>query len=172
MSALDTLANFVPPDTIRAALRQQPEYVANRDRVAAVVHEGFAYYDTYKAFQPVIFGGACIGAAISAMALYKRRKVAAEAKILYSGSFLLCAAIAWFTRPDFLKGGSSVPSDAPAGTPKTKDSSLVSWVDDKVEALKGQDPNFADATIQRLVNMPGIATQFKKMNPVIRAVIV
>jgi uncharacterized membrane protein len=172
MSALDTLTSYVPPDTVRSALRQQPEYVINRNRAAAVVQTGFSYYDTYKKFQPAIFGGACVGAILSALALYKRRKIAPEAKILYTSSCLVCTAVAWFTRPDALRAGSGVPADAPAGTEKSTDSNLVTWVDQKVEQLSAENPNFADVTIKRLVSMPGIATQFKKMNPVIRAVIV
>lgn len=170
MSALDTVANFVSPDTMRAVLRQTPEYVINRNRAGAILHDGFAAYDTYQAMKPALFIGSLVGAATSGWAFEKRGRKPrnTEAMVMYGAVFALCTTIAWFTRPT----GDAVPEDAPPNTPPSQEGATINWLDRRVSALSDNDPGFADAAFSRLVQMPGINTTFQKMNPLIQAVVV
>lgn len=169
MSALDTLSRAVSPDTVRVALRQSPEYVANRNRVGALLHDGLSAMDTYQQWKPALFIGSLISMAGSGYAFAKRKNP--EARVLYGSLFALSAAIAWFTKPSL--GGAAAPADASpeevAAAPK--DAATVGWIDSRVSKLSADDPNFADAAFARLVQMPGISEQFQRMNPVIQAAV-
>ncbi len=170
MSALSTLSQFVSPTDVRNALRTNSAYTVNRDRAAALAQKGLDAYDAYQSAKPFLFWGSIAGLLASGYMFEKRgrRTKNKEAMLLYGGVFTVCAATAWFTRP----GGETVPADAPKGTPASGDGALIGWVDGTVKKLKASDPDFADRTFGRLVNMPGINTQFKKMDPLIQAVVV
>lgn len=167
MSALDTLSRVVSPDSVRVALRQSPEYVVNRKRAGALLHDGFSAMDTYKSLKPALFLGSLLGMAGSGYGFAKRKNP--EARVLYGGLFALCAAMAWFTRP-----GGTPPTDASpeevAADPGA--ASTVGWIDQRVAALQEANPNFDDEAFNRLVQMPGIKTQFQQMNPIIQAAVI
>lgn len=175
MSALDTIARIVSPDDIRATLRSTPAYEINRDRAAVVVHDGLAAYDTYVQLQPYLFWGSLLGLAASAWAFEKkgRRPDNREAMLMYGGAFALCAATAWFTRP---RGAPVIADNAPRTAPEEaapeQEGALIGWLDNRAQELKAEDPAFADRALQRLVNMPGVRTQFQKMNPLLQAAVV
>ena len=177
MSALDTLSSVISPDSMRAALRQSPEYVTNRNRVGAILHDGFSAMDTYEQWKPALFIGSLIGMAGSGYAFEKRgrRPKNAEAMVLYGGIFLACAATAFITRPKSAAAkAAAAPADAsPADVAASPgDAGAVGWIDRRVETLSAEDPNFADVAFGRLVQMPGINTQFQHMNPLIQAAVV
>jgi hypothetical protein len=170
MSALDTVSRFVNPGDVRIALRTAPEYVQNRDRIGAVVHDGLAAYDTYCKLKPYLFWGSLLGAAASAYYFNARGRKPdnREAMVLYGVSFAACVGTAWFTRPG------KTPTDAsgaPIPAEEQEDGALVQWMDTRVEELKGEDPEFADASIRRLVSMPGIKAPFQRMSPLIQAAV-
>lgn len=169
MSALDTVARFVNPGDVRIALRTSPEYVQNRDRVGAIVHDGLAAYDTYCKLRPYLFWGSLLGAAASAYYFNARGRKPdnREAMILYGLGFATCAGTAWFTRPK------AAPVNQTPGTPDAapQDGALVQWMDGRVEELKSGDPEFADTSIRRLIGMPGINEPFKRMSPLIQAAV-
>jgi hypothetical protein len=173
MSALDTLSNLISPDTVRVALRQSPEYVANRNRVGAMLHDGLAAMDVYQQWKPAIFIASLIGAAASGYAFEKRgrRPKNLEAMVMYGALFAVCSTAAWITRPSL--GGAAVPADAsPADVAADpQGAATVGWIDRRVAALSAEDPNFADEAFARLVQMPGISGQFQKLNPVIQAAV-
>lgn len=171
MSALDTISRFVGPNDMRNILRNTPAYVKNRDRAAAVIQKGLDAYDSYQKAKPYLFWGSLAGAIASAYCFEKRgrRPDNREAMLLYGGSFALCAVTAFITRP----GGKSVPADA---TPEEiaaaeGDSALIGWVDQQAEQMRQSNPNFADEVFGRLVEMPGVKTQFRSMNPLIQAAV-
>lgn len=171
MSALDTVARFVSPSDMRTILRSTPSYVTNRDRAGALVHDGLAAYDGYLKAKPYLFWGSLIGAAASGYYFNARGRKPdnREAMILYGVSFAVCAATAWFTRPI---GAKALPADAAPGEVPTEEGALITWVDGRVEKLKAADPQFTDKVLTRLVNMPGIKTQFQNLNPLIQAAVV
>lgn len=172
MSALDTAASIVPPDQVRAILRQSPEYVKNRNRVGAILADGLGVYNAYIAAKPALFVGSLVGAAASGYAfeMRGRRKKNTDAMILYGGLFALCAAVAFITRP--VSAEASVPEDAPPGTPPSPQGATVNWLDRRVAAKVAEDPNFADQAFLELVQMPGIDTEFQRLNPLIQAAVV
>ena len=180
MSAIDTLSQFVPPDSMRVALRSTPAYVINRNRAAAVLAKGLDAYDAYQTAKPFLFWGSLLGAALSGWAfeMRGRRPKNKEAMVLYGSTFALCAVTAIVTRPKLPEfPADTSPSDAAAinsgvATPQVKkDGALIGWVDNAVAAQQANDPNFADAVFSRLVAMPGISTQFQAMNPTMQAIV-
>ena len=173
MSALDTVSRFVNPGDVRIALRTAPEYVQNRDRIGAVVHAGLAAYDTYCKLKPYLFWGSLLGAAASAYYFNARGRKPdnREAMILYGIGFVACAGTAWVTRPSLSKPTVDA-SGAPIPAEEQEDGALVQWMDTRVEELKGeQGVEFADESIRRLVNMPGIKAPFQRMSPLIQAAV-
>jgi hypothetical protein len=168
MSALDLLSSAGGSAGIRATLRQSSAYVINRNRVGALLHDGFAAMDTYESMKPALFIGSLIGLAGSSYGLVKRS--GAEAKALYGILFALSAVTAFITRPK----GDQTPADAsPADAEASpQDAATVGWIDGRVQALVEEDPEFADAAFQRLVQMPGINTQFQQLPVAIQAAVV
>jgi len=171
MSALDTLSRVVSPDTVRVALRQSPEYVANRNRVGALLHDGLAAMDVYQQWKPAIFIASLIGAAASGYAFEKRgrRPKNVEAMLMYGSLFAVCSATAWITRPSSTPPPSDASPEDVAADPQG--AATVGWIDKRVAALSADDPNFADEAFARLVQMPGISDQYQKLNPVIQAAV-
>ena len=169
MSAFDSLLSSSAGSAgVRASLRQSPAYVINRNRVGALLHDGFSAMDTYESLKPALFIGSLLGMAGSGYGLVKRK--GAEAKALYGVLFAISAITAFVTRPT----GETVPADAsPADAAAApQDAATVGWIDRRVAALEAQDPNFADAAFQRLVQMPGINTQFQQLPAAIQAAVV
>jgi|SRR5690606_33086442 len=160
MSALD----FVRPQDVRRLLRQQPEYVVNRDRAGALLHDGFATYDAYVKAKPFIFTGSLIGMAGSAYMWNKRKKHGSEAITAWGVAFLGFAATAWMTRPG---GGSTDVS-----TPAAPGTGFIGYVDKRVAKLSAQDPSFADKAFDRLVSNPSVQPQWAALHPVIQATVV
>jgi hypothetical protein len=171
MSALDIAARIVRPDDLRAVLRNTPSYNRNRDRVGTLLAEGFAAYDQYQKAKPYIFWGSLAGAALSAYYFQTRgrRHDNREAMVLYGASLAACAAAAWVTRPT---PPTELPDDAPPGAQPSQDGALVAWVDERAAARRAQDPRFVDASINRLLSMPGVQQSFQDLHPLVRATVV
>ncbi len=159
------LSEFVSPATLRTTLRSNTAYLVNRDRAAAVVHDGLAYYEKYEKARPYIFWGSLIGFAASSFALYKRRKKGAEAWVVYGTSAAACATAAWFTRPRG-EEAAAVP-----GAPAVPGAGVIGYLDRRVAALSQEDRNFADTAFTKLVNFPGIKPQWDNADPLIKAAI-
>ena len=156
----------IAPDTLRSFLRAQPAYVDNRERAAVVLDKGFKAYDVYVAYKTPIFIASVLGAIGSATMLTKRRGHGSEAVTLWTLSFVTCATAAWFTRPGTVE---AAPANL-TGTDKT-DFGVVATIDKQREALRSQNPAFADDVFNRLANMPGIREPLAE-NPLVRAAVV
>jgi hypothetical protein len=168
MSVFDSLLSSSAGSAgVRASLRQSPAYVINRNRVGALLHDGFSAMDTYESIKPALFIGSLLGMAGSGYGLVKRK--GAEAKALYGILFALSAVTAFVTRPGGSSPADATPEDVEAAP---QDAATVGWIDRRVAALEAQDPNFADAAFQRLVQMPGIKTQFVQLPAAIQAAVV
>ena len=141
---------------LRSYLRSQPAYVSNRERAAVLIKEGLGYYEIWTTIKPALFVGGLVGIAVSGAALYRRRKSAKEAMVLYTVSFLVSAGVAWVSKPG-----------AAAATGQT---GVVAERDEKRAALTASDPNWADETYQELYQLPGIEQELDA-NPVIKAVV-
>jgi len=148
----------LPPRQVCSFLANEPLYQAQRDRVAALAHEGFDYWDRYQAMRPYLFAGGLLTAAASGWMWYRRgfRHVRkgnsriAEAHALYPTFLLAGLGVAWVTRPDAL-----FPSAEPSPT-DTKGPGFMGWLDNKVRERRAEDPNFADKVFRRLVAAPGV----------------
>lgn len=148
---------------MRAALNSTPAYKDNRERVAVVIRQGLAAYDAYAKAQPWIFGGSLVGAAVCTAGLWKR--TGAEARTLYGSGLAACLVIAWFTRPGQLPA-------APPGTKPEEAASagVVAYIDRKRADYRREDPAWADRTMARVADLPGVREQVAAA-PILRAVL-
>lgn len=160
-----SFSSLLDPNMVRSTLRANTSYLVNRNRAAAVVHDGLAYYEKYEKARPYIFWGSLLGLAASSFALYKRRKKGPEAWAVYGATAVVCAGAAWVTRPV----GESVP--AAPGAPAASTGGVLGYIDRRVAALTLEDPRFADTTFKQLVAMPGIKTQWEQADPLVKAAI-
>jgi hypothetical protein len=152
--------------TAAGTLAAYPGYTQNRARLAAVTHLGYQGVDFYNQFQPVLFILGCVGTAVGAAALHKRHKAAGEAIALYGISTVVSAAVAWFTRPQFLR-----PTPAPVPESAQTDPGVLgntlAWADGRVDSLSHSDPGWESRTLARLLADLGMGT----MDPATRALI-
>lgn len=161
MSWLDEV---IRPSTVCQFLSNEELYQRQRDRVAAVVHEGFAYYDKYQKARPYLFyGGAALSVGSAFMWYWrgvrkgKRGHRIAEAHALYPLLMGLGIASMWAGRPE--TPGKPRPTDrvvGPDGQP-TESGGFVGWVDQRVADLRKEDPQFANGVFDRLTeSVPGV----------------
>jgi hypothetical protein len=170
MDALSLLTSAISPDEVRGALQGIPAYEANRNRLAAVVHDGLAAYDTYQQLKPAIFAAALLGLAYTGWKFETRgrRPKNTEAMWLWGTAAAGCAATAYMTNPF---AAAPVVTDPTTGA-QTQTNGLVGYLDSRAATLAAEDPSFADHAFQELVAMPGIAESFQALPPVIQAVVV
>lgn len=161
------IASFIPPGTVRTLVRSNEYYSTNRDRAGAMLHDGFAMWDTYVEIRPGLFILSLLGMAGSAWVGYNRRHTGWESKALYTSSFIASAIVAWITRPGAL-GGAASASEAE----QAAGGGMVGYLDDRVSELKMQDPFFADKAFERLVQSPGIKPTWDRTDPAIQAFVV
>jgi len=158
------LRTALPPKTVCSYLEGSELYQQQRDRVAALAHKGFALWDQYQAARPYLFAGSLMLTAASSAAWYYRgvRRVKkgnsriAEAHVVYPALALTGLAVAYITRPDWL-----LPAAAPRAT-ATEGDGFIGWLDEKVNALRAEDPHFANKVAQRLITMPSVAPVWKQ----------
>jgi hypothetical protein len=141
---------------LRSYLRSQPAYMSNRERAAVLIKEGLGYYEIWTTAKPILFVGGLVGMAVSGAALYRRRKSAKEAMVLYAVSFLISAGVAWVSKPG-----------AAAATGQT---GVVAELDEKRAELSKEDPGWADAVYQDLYQQPGIQPELDA-NPLVKAIV-
>ena len=132
----------------------QPIVQEKRAQAAAVVDAYYQAKDTYTTVKPWLFIAGVVGAAASAAAVTKRRKVG-EAWALYTTTGVLSAALAWFARPAALR---SAPAPALAGP---------SWAATRAARLTATRPGWEAAAWDRLAHDFGTGT----LNPVMQVVI-
>lgn len=161
------IASFIPPNTVRTLVRGNEYYSTNRDRAGALLHDGFAVWDKYVEIRPALFVLSLMGMGASAWVGYNRRHTGWESKALYSSSFIASAVLAWITRPGAL-GGAATASEAE----QAAGGGMVGYLDDRVSALRSEDPLFADKAFQRLVQSPGIKPTWDRTDPAIQAFVV
>ncbi|NEN87922.1 MAG: hypothetical protein F6K48_02970 [Okeania sp. SIO3H1] len=146
------LNKVIPPDTVCKVLSTEERYQKQRDRVAAITHEGFTYYDRFQAARPYLFYGGISLSAVAAFMWYWRgiRKGArvAEAHAVYPTLMAVGAASAFIGRP---------ASDAKPRPTDPGQNGFITWVDDRVKTLRSEDPYFADAVFERVQDaIPGV----------------
>lgn len=145
------MSEVLRPSTVCGFLRTEPLYQQQRDRLGALLHEGFAYYDKYQKARPyMLYGGAGL-AAVGAFMWYwrgirkgKRGFRVTEAHAIYPAMVAAGAGLMWLGKPD--NPNKPRPTDSAAG------GGFPAWLDTKVDALRKQDPRFADKQIQRAIN--------------------
>ena len=145
-----------------------PAVQTNRARAAAVVEMGYEGVDFVQEYKPALFLISVLGAIASGYALKRRYKVP-EGAGLYSVTGLASVAMAWITRPDFLKPAAVVStaapdSNAPAGSVT---SSALKWTDARVAKLTAKDPGWEGRTLVRLWNDIGQGT----MDPAVQVIL-
>jgi hypothetical protein len=145
-----------------------PAVQTNRARAAAVVELGYEGVDFIQEYKPALFLISILTAIASGYALKRRYKVP-EAAGLYSTTGLASVAMAWITRPDFMKPAAVVDtpapdSNAPAGSVT---SSALKWADARVAKLTAKDPGWEGRTLARLYNDIGPGT----MDPAVQVIL-
>lgn len=156
MSWLDKLAQ---PEDIRRLRSGIPYYEENRERVGVLIHKGFTYYDKYEKNKPYIFWSSITLAGISGFLWWNRRKMHAEAHVLYPATFLASSVTAYITRPIMKEKvpPGTLPPPAPGAPPPTpQESEFMRWIEQERQRLKTEDPDFADKAFDRLVKTPPI----------------
>lgn len=143
---VDILATFASAAT-KGAL-QNPVVAQNRDRIGAVLTDGYWMRDTIVANKAPLFVVGLIGAGLSGYAMYKRRT--GEGYVLYAITGLLSAGLAWAARPWIKSPPAGAPPTPAAAGQST--SALVSYLDRRVNALRGRDPQFAGRSLSRLLH--------------------
>jgi hypothetical protein len=146
---------------LSSSVGSTPAVQQTRARLGVVAHDGYAALDTYRAWQPVIFGASLVGLAVSVYALVKRKQVG-EALVLYSATAVASAATAWVTRP-----WSSAASAAVASDPNASSGGVMAMLDARAAALAAQDPQFAAKSLGRLLTDVGA----DKISPAIRSLL-
>jgi hypothetical protein len=143
----------------------KPVVQVNRARTAALAHQGYQYMDTLESWRPAIFAAAASMSIISGTLTYRRRKVP-EAWMLYGTLSLLSGAVAWFTRPGFLRP-SPAPMPSEATSPSPGDPSppapgvlaeFLGWLDRKVASFEQENPRWQSQTWTRLARDTGFGT--------------
>lgn len=159
--------DMIDPELVHDLVLMEPNYEKNRNRTAALVHQGFSLWDKYQAAKPFLFGTSLAIAAGSGYMWWRRgwwkkgRRVG-EAHVLYPATLLVSAVVAWLTRPGgkpALPPPTTMQSPAPMGDVVIEHpqfDGFVEYLDKKVSELKQQDPHFANRALSRLVNIPGI----------------
>lgn len=153
MSWLDTV---LPPSTACSYLSREDRYQRQRDRLAALLSEGFRYYDAWLSAKPFVFVASLAGAGYSAY-LWHRRGLKGpkirEANILYPGLTVASLAMAWFSRPmaEPLDTGEEVSAH------EAEDSPFMGWLDGRVTDLRREHGyRFADPIMDRTIKMHGV----------------
>jgi hypothetical protein len=146
--------SLLRPQDLCSFLSRESLYQQQRDRVAALAHDGFALWDRYQAARPYLFAGSLLAAAGSGYLWWKRGLKKGtrlpEANMVYPALTLASLTVAWITRPDAI-----LPPAAPRATAQDGPG-FIGWVDSRVEQLSAEDPNFADKVFSRLVTTPGV----------------
>lgn len=119
------------------------------ERGAVFLKLGLDGYERWQAAKPVLFWGGLAGAALSAAALYKRRRTA-EAYPLYLTTLAVSLAAAWVARPR-AAAPAPTPGQPPAGP------GLLGWIDAKRAQFAAQDPRWVATTLDRARKNPDLA---------------
>lgn len=138
-------------NSVATAATMNPTVLQDRARAAAVLNLGYSSLDTYDSMQPILFWGSLVGAIASSYAGAKRRKVP-EAVSLYTLTGLTCGAVAWLTRPAFLRPAPT-PAEAAATTPAT--GAAIGWMDARVAKLNASQPGWEAQTWRRFAQDAG-----------------
>ena len=164
--------NALATTATKSLVNRSPSVTLYRERAAAALHDGMAAYDTYSALRPWLFYSSILGMIASGYMLYKRRKIGSEAIALYSLTFAVSAATAWFTAPwgAAAKAQAGLPPGTPAGD--AGGAGLMGYLDQRVAKLKAADPQFADKTIKRFIAMPGVKEEVGKLDPILVSLLV
>jgi len=148
-------------DTAAGLAAEQPLVRVNRARAAAGIDYGYEKLEVYEKWRPLIFLGACAGTAASGFALWKRKKIG-EAWATYLTTGGVSAAVAWFTRPDFLRPAPApVPVATPGEPPPTSTPAMqqvLGWLDRRVQANNLNRPGWETRTWQRVARDLGFGT--------------
>jgi len=160
MSWLDSV---IRPSTVCQFLSEEELYQRQRDRVAALAHQGFAYYDQYQKARPYLFYGGAALSAVSGFMWYwrglrkgKRGFRVPEANAFYPMLVGVGLASMWAGRPE--TAAKRRPTDRAGRVPTEGEAHpFLAWVDNRVDQLREQDPNFADDVMDRIQRAaPGV----------------
>ena len=142
-----------------------PAVRINRARIASMVQLGYATMDGWELAKPWVFLASLTSAAASGWGIYKRKKVP-EAVTLYSITGVISLALAYASRPSYLRGSAPVPPAADAQAPSAFRQALA-WTDGRVERLSREQPGWESRTLARLWTDLGNST----MNPAVSALL-
>lgn len=141
--------------TVAQTVANDPAYLANRERVAAMVAMGYSYLDWYAAYRSTFFAISLVATAASIAGAIKRPSH--EARMLYGVLALASAGVAYFTRPDMLRAAPApVDPNAPPSTPVMP--TLLGWLDSKGAELSAVEPGWEAQNLLRLANDFGSGT--------------
>lgn len=160
--------DLIDPELIHDIVLMEPNYAKNRERTAALVHQGFSLWDKYQAAKPAIFGVSTLMALGAGYmwwrrGFWKKGRRVGEAHVLYPTTLVASALVAWFSRP----GGKPalpppeepLPAPAPMQGVVIENPALegfVEYLDKKVSEYKQRDPYFVGRAFSRLTSVPAI----------------
>lgn len=138
-------------NSVATAATTNRTVLQDRARAASVLDLGYSTADAYDTWQPVLFWGSLVALIASSYAGAKRKKVP-EAVTLYTLTGLSSAAMAWITRPAFLRP-TPTPAQATASTPAM--GAAIGWMDARVAKLDATKPGWEKAAWTRLAQESG-----------------
>jgi hypothetical protein len=142
--------------TVAQTVANDPTYLANRERLAAMVAMGYGYLDWYAQYRSTFFAISLVATAASVAGMVKRTQNP-EAKVLYGVLAAMSAGVAFFTRPDRLRAAPPPPDpNAPPSTPVMP--VLLGYLDAKGAELSAAQPGWEAANLLRLANDFGSGT--------------
>jgi hypothetical protein len=141
--------------TVAQTVANDPTYLANRERLAAMIAMGYGYLDWYAQYRSTFFALSLVATAASVAGAIKR--TSHEARLLYGALALASLGVAYFTRPDMLRPAPApVDPNAPPSTPVMPQ--VMGWLDSKGAELSAVQPGWEAANLLRLANDFGSGT--------------
>jgi hypothetical protein len=142
--------------TVAQTVSNDPTFLLNRERLAAMVAMGYGYLDWYAAYRSTFFAISLVATAASVAGIIKR-KANPEAKTLYTILALTSLGVAYFTRPDMLRAAPP-PIDPSAPPTSTAMPALLGFLDNKGAELSASEPGWEAQNLLRLANDFGSGT--------------
>lgn len=153
----------------------RPSVQMTRARAAALADYGYRKLDTFYRYQPTIFAASAAVAAVSLAMAWKRKKVP-EALALYLASGGVSGAVAYVSRPSWLRSAPPAPLPPTAGTPAPPApdtppgappppvtppgpfAQFLGWVDARIEHANRNRPGWESQTWRRVAHDLGYGT--------------
>ena len=142
--------------TVAQTVANDPGFVQNRERLAAIVQMGYTYLDWYNQYRSTFFALSLVATAGS-LAMLAKRRTNTEAVTLYCVLAAASMGVAYLTRPDLLRAAPPpVDPNAPPSSPVMPQ--VLGWLDTKGAELSAVQPGWESANLLRLANDFGSST--------------